>query len=183
MLGLARRCDCLANLYSGTITKDTHFFYWKFQTYPSRSASFHYEVSFPVQTEYVNLFFYTTKDHVNIDKNCSVRDYAQVKYNSMHQEFHRYHKACPDSRNKVICKQSRPIQDYKPRHFAFSFGFYCKDKSSKSLKGLTYNVRIYDQTNETTCSTMPDDVPYCSKFYSEVSHPNLIDHAVKKEAA
>ena len=183
VFGLVRSCDCLTYSYSGTITNDTHFFYRTFQTYPSRSANFYYEVSFPLQTEYVNLFFYTTKDHVNIDKNCSVRDYAQVKYSNMHQKFDRYHKACPDSRYRVICKQSRPIQDYKPRHFAFSFGFDCKDKSSKSLKGLTYHIRIYDQTNKTTCSTMPNNIPYCTKFYNQVSHPNLIGHAVKEEAA
>ena len=30
---------------------------------------------------------------------------------------------------------------------------------------------------------MPNDIPYCTKFYNQVSHPNLIDHAVKEEAA
>ena len=116
-------------------------------------------------------------------RNVQWRTYNQVMHNSMHQEFSTTHKACPDSYSNVHCKQSRRLQDYKPRHFSFSFGFYCKDKSFKSLKGLTYNVIIYDQTNDTSCTTMPADVPYCSKYYSQVSFPNLIDHDKKEDAA
>ena len=93
------------------------------------------------------------------------------------------HKACYRNGNILRCSQSRSIQDYKPRHFAFSFGFYCEHKSSKSLKGLWYNVTVYSQTNETVCSTMPGNVPYCSKFYNQVSHLNLIDHKNREDAA
>ena len=59
------------------------------------------------------------------------------------------------------CSQSRSIQDYKPRHFAFSFGFYCEHKLSNSfLKGLWCNITIYSQTNETKCPTMAVNVPF-----------------------
>ena len=82
-----------------------------------------------------------------------------------------------------IQRHSRPVQDYIPRHFAFSFGFYCKDRSRKSLKGLKYNIIIYSQSNATTCSTMPKDLTYCSNYYTQVSFPNLIDHQNMKDAA
>ena len=83
---------------------------------------------------------------------------------------------CSRKENEMFCHSSVPIQDYMPRHYAFSFGFYCTDKTRKSLKGLTYNVTIHSQTNETTCSAMPVSVPVCSQYYTQVAHPNLIDH-------
>ena len=176
--------DCLS--LSGTITTDRSFYYEKFQTPPSKFATFEYRISFPLMNDddYVNLFFYTTENHINIDHNCSVRTYAQVKYDHLHNEFKDHvHKACYRNGNILRCSQSRSIQDYKPRHFAFSFGFYCEHKLSKSLKGLWYNVSVYSQTNETICSTMPGNVPYCSKFYNQVSHPNLIDQKNREDAA
>ena len=181
MFNFTSWCDSLS--INGTITYDTHFFYRKFPTPPSKLASFEYTVTFPFQLKYVNLFFYTTKIHVNIEEQCSVRSYDQVMHNSSHQEFRTSHKACPDSYSKVHCKQSRSIQDYIPRHFAFSFGFYCQDKSKKSLKGLKYNVIIYSQSNTTTCSTMPNNLTYCSNYYRQVSFPNLIDHQNMEDAA
>ena len=181
MFNFTSWCDSLS--INGTITYDTHFFYRKFQTPPSKLASFEYIVTFPFQMKYVNLFFYTTENHVNIKEQCSVRTYDQVMYKSMHQEFRTSHKACPDSKFNVHCKQSRSIQDYKPRHFAFSFGFYCQDKSRKSLKGLKYNVIIYSQSNTTTCSNMSMDLTYCSNYYTQVSFPNLIDHQNMEYAA
>ena len=181
MFNFTSWCDSLS--INGTITYDTHFFYRKFPTPPSKLASFEYTVTFPFQMKYVNLFFYSTKTHVNINEQCSVRTYDQVMYKSMHQEFRTNHRACPDSYSNVHCKQSRSIQDYKPRHFAFSFGFYCQDKSRKSLRGLQYNVIIYSQSNTTTCSKMPKDLTHCSNYYRQVSFPNLIDHKNMEDAA
>ena len=67
------------------------------------------------------------------------------------------------------------------RHF--SFEFYCKDKSLKSLKGLTYNITVFLLTHEAICPTMPETATKWTQFYSHVSLPNLIDHVNKKEAA
>ena len=181
VLNFTRRCGCLS--LSRTITNDTHFFHAKFPAPASKLATFEYTVTFPFHLEYVNLFFYTTDTHVNIEEECSVRTYDQVMYNHMHQEFRLHHKACPDSYSNVHCKQSRSIQDYMPRHFGFSFGFYCKDKLRKSLKGLKYNVTIHLQSNETKCSNMSNDLTFCSNYYRQVSFPNLIDHTYQKDAA
>ena len=174
-------CDHLS--INGTIDYDTNFFYMRFGTPPSKSASFEYYVTFPFQTEYVNLFFYTTETHVNMENNCSLRTYNQVMHNSMHQEFRTNHKACPDSYNNVHCHQSRRIHHYEPRNFSFSFGFYCTGKLNKSLKGLQYNVIIDHQSNTTVCTNMSKDLTYCSNYYRQVSFPNLIDHSTKEDAA
>ena len=49
------------------------------------------------------------------------------------------------------------IQDYTPRIFSFSFGFYCDQiNSGSSLKGLSYAIIIY-VTNKTNCYVIPHD--------------------------
>ena len=48
----------------------------------------------------------------------------------------------------MICHGKKTIQDYIPRSFAISFGFFCGRAEGNSLKDLTYTISIYDQTNE-----------------------------------
>ena len=72
------------------------------------------------------------------------------------------------------CNGSATIQDYIPRNFGFSFGFYC-GHAKYSLKGLKFNISIYDQTNETECYPIPnDDFIQCRNHYSHMSLPNLV---------
>ena len=78
---------------------------------------------------------------------------------------------------KIKCTGKTTIQDYVPRNYAISFGFYCDFKGMSTLKGLEYNISIYDQSNETKCSPVPhehyNDVD-CRDFYSHMSLPNVI---------
>ena len=178
--------DCQSVSVFGTITDDTFFYYKKIPASPSKSATFESSVLFraPNNADYVNLFFYTTDKHVNIDKKCSVKNYGQVKYDDIHIEFSFNRRlACHRKGDQLECHSFRRIQDFIPRNFAFSFGFYCKEKSNKSLKGLSYNITINFQTNDTSCSAMPETVINCTQYYSEVSLPNLIDHEDKEDAA
>ena len=104
-----------------------------------------YRISFPIQNDgnYVNIYFYTTDDHVNKHEQCSLKTFGQVKNDKMHNELNNRWDCCSRSANEMFCHCSLPIQDYIPRHLAFPFGFYCEDKTTKSLKGLTYNVTVY----------------------------------------
>ena len=178
-----RDIDCYLHSVVGTIADDTSFFYEKFQTPPSRLATFEYSVLIPLENndDYVNFYLYTSEHHVNLEKECSVKDFGQVKNDKLHQEFSR-RKACYQRGNQLFCHRVRHIQDYIPRHFAFSLGFYCEDRLVKSLKGFTFNVTIFSQTNETTCSPMPETAINCAQYYSQVSHPNLINHEKKEDA-
>ena len=170
----------------GTITNGTSFYYKKIPAPPSKLVTLESSASFQVQNDedYVNLFFYTTDNHINIEEKCSVKNYGQVKHDDLHLELsvnRRY--ACHRKKDQLECRIIRRIQDFIPRNFAFSLGFYCNEKSSKSLKGLSYNITVYSQTNETTCSTMPETTANCAQYYNQVSLPNLIDHENKEEAA
>ena len=48
------------------------------------------------------------------------------------------------------------IQDYVPRNYGFSFGYDCMYSERPSLRGLSFNVTISEQTNKTTCIKMPE---------------------------
>ena len=146
--------ECQSVSLVGTIGNDTSFFYEKFPTPPSRLATFEYSVLMPKENnnDYVNLCLYTTEHHVNIEKKCSAKDFGQVKYDKMHEEFSKRRNVCHWRRNELFCHRIRHLQDYESRYFAFSLGFYCKDKPVKSLKGFTFNVTIFSRTNKTSCS-------------------------------
>ena len=51
------------------------------------------------------------------------------------------------------------------------------------MKDLSYNITVNFQTNEISCSAIPETVINCTQYYSQVSLPNLIDHENKEEAA
>ena len=84
----------------------------------------------------------------------------------------------------MTCHGKKTIQDYIPRTFAISFGFFCGRAEEKSLKGLTYNISIYDQTNETKCTPIPYN-PHnpCFWQYRHTTLPNLIGMKNFREAS
>ena len=75
------------------------------------------------------------------------------------------------------CEGRIMIQDYKPRHYGFSFGYSCKYLNRSSLSGLSFNFTISEQTNKTTCTNTPrvnDKIFECDKLYPYTSLPNMI---------
>ena len=128
---------------------------------------------------------YTTENHSSINKQCVTVYYGQLRNENMHTPIRpgRYRfTECTSYQNgpKLRCHGKSPIQDYKPRFYGFSFGFNCgRYQRTESLKGLSFNVSIYDETNETTCIQIP--IPKydvgsvkCSRYYSHTSLPNLV---------
>ena len=71
------------------------------------------------------------------------------------------------------CHGKITLQDFLPRQFAFSFGFGCPARRSLSLKGLKFNISIYDETNVTKCSSVPAHIS-CRNYYSKMSLPNML---------
>ena len=129
---------------------------------------------------------YTTKSHANLDRNCSVNVFGQLRNENLHAPLNPRHKlyhftnCTEDSYGIVHCRGETKIQDYIPRTYGFSFGYRCTPYNEKcanrSLKGLQYNMTIYSQTNETQCISMaPVEMHFriCSKFYPYMSLPNL----------
>ena len=105
--------------------------------------------------------FYTTKDDINLRTNCSNNNYGQLGNQDLHsplREGDKGHSTCklddvdPDM---LFCDGRFTMQDYKPRHYGFSLGYDCTFLDRSSLRGLSFNVTISDQTNKTTCSKIP----------------------------
>ena len=73
------------------------------------------------------------------------------------------------------------IQDYKPRYYGFSFGYYCGNLVRPSLRGLSFNFSIFAQSNKTTCKRIPevkDGFFKCHEMYPYSSLPNLVGFQV-----
>ena len=75
------------------------------------------------------------------------------------------------------CKGRITIHDYQPRNYGFSFRHHCKDNVTQSLRGLSFNFTILDQTNKTTCTEIPemnDRFFECHRFYTQYSMPDMM---------
>ena len=83
------------------------------------------------------------------------------------------------------CEGKTTIQDYKPRHYGFSFGYECHISVKPSLIGLSYNFTIFGQSNKTKCLPFPhilNAIQECTKFYDHIFLPNMIGDPDVKSA-
>ena len=173
--------DVISVSLNGTIHDDISFYYQELLAEPSMRATIVYEITYNLtdRDDYVDVQFYTTSKHENIDKKCTFRANGQALNNNMHfsNSLNTGCSTCCEIYSGLLqCKRGVSIQDYIPRKFSFSLGFNCNDASDKSLNGTTYTVDVFSQTNRTTCSAMPKTSVNCSKFHSWVSYPNLFCH-------
>ena len=165
----------IAKVLTGRIRNNPTFYYKEFPTYPSMSATIEYHIKYlvPAQESQCaicrpNLDIYTTKSDANFFANCSVDSYGQLRNENLHTPLNTRHKeyrftnCTKDHFGILYCFGEIQIQDFKPRKYGFSFGYDCSKpfdgKRKRSLKGLSYNVSIYDQTNVTKCY---HNAPYC----------------------
>ena len=116
-----------------------------------------------------------------LQKQCSFLHYGQLLNDKLHEPLNirsNRETACKISGQTLICSGVKTIQDYKPRDYYLSIGYDCD--SVRSLEGLKYYIRVLDQANETTCLFVDT---YCSRFYWQVSMPNLLGHPNVGKAA
>ena len=159
----------------GKIDNNTSFYYHELSAYPSVLATIHYRITYPLaNSDYVDFQLYTTSSHVNIGKRCTVRNYAQIYNIYMYDDLRIITNWCKIFGKILECKKTVRIQDYIPRKFGFSLGFSCKDATTKSLNGTTFELDVLFQKNETSCSSVPDTSVNCSRFHSLASFPNLL---------
>ena len=103
-------------------------------------------------------------------------DYGQLRNTFMNKQLSQGFTGCRPVNNQTKCGRDDRYQDNIPRNFGFSFGFMCRDVSTKSLKGLSYSLTINDQSNDTECEPIPDTAPFnCTKYYNLATFPNLLD--------
>ena len=140
---------------SGEVSEDVAFIHKTFLPGPvAKRVTIEYNVSFYYRTYlgYLILGIYTTQDQVNLEKNCTYKDYGQVGKTAMHQDLGSWHTHCERRENNTLhCAGNITVQDFIRRKFSISFGFHCHGVTSTSrLKGLTYNISIYPQTEGVT---------------------------------
>ena len=170
-------------LLNGPIVNDISFFHSKLSIQASKSATIEFWITLPKNFEYVNLYIYTTENHINVDKKCSYLSHGQVANDDLHQELSSERNSCQPGNEGLMCHKKLEIQDYISRDYSFSLEFYCKDRLRKSLKGLQYKIRMYAESNETSCTPMPYTITNCSQHYTQVSNHNLLSKNTAEEVA
>ena len=173
---------------AGTIEEDIRFYYRKLSEYPSILATIEYSVIFKQGYTVKKLTIYTSDNHTAFTDKCLSSNYGQLFNEDLHTPLggnnYRRTKCEADKYDPTFnrCHGKIRIQDYIPRNYLFSFGFYCGENGNISLQGLSYNFSIYDQTNETNCFDIPllnerKGGVQCREYYSYMSLPNLMGDA------
>ena len=172
---------------SDEISEDITFIHRTFAAPPSLQAMIKVDVSYPEssvlqQNNNPIMGIYTSNNHVNIKKKCEQFRWGQLKNDILQSRIRldksdirpRFLKCLLEGKDTIQCTGNITIQDFKPRNFSFSFGFSCDGRISySSLKGLTYNMSILEQSNETNCAYLPSVVRESCE-YPFGSLPNLI---------
>ena len=182
--------NCSLTIY-GTIENDTEFYYGELSENPSMLATVEYNITYNYTASliqcpecYPRFEIYTTKDDQSLVTKCSNDIYGQLRNENLHTPLklrskpYRFTQCKLDSDDTDImhCYGKTTIQDYIPRYYGFSLGFTCEQPIKGSLRGISYNISLYDETNQTQCLQMPTliDEYYCAKLYNYMSLPNLI---------
>ena len=112
------------------------------------------------------------QNHVNIERQYVHFRYGQLGNTNLYSRIRvkeldtRTIKCLKTPEEKLHCAGNITIQDFKPIYFSFSFGFPCDSiVSNNSLKGLTYNISIQEQSNETNCISLPRKVTRLCPHY------------------
>ena len=188
LLVILRQQEVTASIsISGDVSEDITFLHKTFPVPPSTRAIIEVDVSYPISSFQRHLIdpilgIYTTKDHINIKKQCTYVRYSQVGNGQLHPRIRLDDsdmgppKCLEHPQGTIHCKGNITIQDFKPRNFSFSFGFRCdRITSSCSLKGLVYNITIHEQTKENNCINLKGKgTDLCTHFYQHGFLPNLV---------
>ena len=161
------------NVYS-TIENDTKFHFRRLSKDPSKSVTVRYSFPCRVSEPRTRMQLYTRDDHHNMQNDCSLVHHEQLLNDKLYVVVFDVildQSPCQINEDHRLCEGTKRIQDYIPRHYYFSFGIDCNH--SGSLQGLSYNISILEQSNDTECSLMPREL-VCHKYYSHTTTPNLI---------
>ena len=187
---------------SDHIETDKTFYFHKLSLLSSKLATIDYSVNVNVTdigikcVEYKTCLYldiYTTEDNQNLKTRCVTNIYGQLRNENLHIPMrltdmpNLINPGSPDKFNKckmddddssiIFCTGRITIQDYLPRNYGFSFGYDCAYSNKPSLRGLSFNISIFGQTNETICTNITevkDGFFQCHKFYSQASLPNML---------
>ena len=154
-----QHCTISALIFSGTIMENTTFYYKRFPTFASKSATMEYNVTYmqyPLSNFPVKLYIYTTEDHRDLQTKCISSDYGQLKNEDfwipLNPRLIPYRQTkCVEKHKQVHCSGKITIRDYIPRIFGFSVGYECVNRNIFSVQGLEFKFMITNQSNITDC--------------------------------
>ena len=174
----------------GTMNEDCHFYYRKLSNIPSTLTTIEYFISYNQSIILVEnstglvMDIYTTEDNINLQTKCSYTVYGQLRnenlYIKLRPRTYRSAKCVLSKDEKFVdCYGKTKIQDFIPRNYAFSFGYICSDSENvNSIKGLFYNISIYEQLNQTECAPFEEKSfgLECPDVHKYMSFPNMLGH-------
>ena len=151
-----QRTHSLTASASGSTPRGKNFFHKKFPVPPAKYAMIEVDVLIPRdQVPKTTLFMgiYTTEDNADIKRRCTHNQYGQLGNKNLYTVLRSY----LDLSGPLSCRYNWAldctgeisIQDYTPRNFSFSFGFFCH-QGFRLLPDLQCEMTIH-VTNETTC--------------------------------
>ena len=174
---------------SGIISENITFLHKTFPVPPSKRAIIKVNAFYPIssignpfigtQDHLPVLEIYTTERNVNVKSQCTSIKYGQLGNGNLKIRLRPRTEplnCLKGQQGFVYCTGSITVQDFKPRKFSFSLGFRCKDiDAMSSLKGLSYNISIHEQINETNCIQLPyNKMKLCQQYYQYTTLPNLM---------
>ena len=179
----------LERTVSGEILENVTFIHRTFPVPPSMRAIIEVDVLLPDNLRgwprYATMGIYTTPDHINIKKQCTHSWIGQLANQDLHFKIEppRDLNCEVASCNMLHFTRNITVQDFKPRNFSFSFGFWCDTTSAPSpLKNLVYNITIRGQTNETKCIQLTRNHT-CYRYMQYRISPNLLSSSFKTSDA
>ena len=173
---------------SDQISTDTEFYFRELSVFPSKLATIEYSVKIntsDIGDPSVCLAIYTTKDDRDLKTNCIHDSFGQLGNEDLHTPLYNRSKPYRSTTCKLDhinsemlhCEGRITVHDYKPRSYGFLFGYHCEELVRPSLRNLSFNFTISGQTNETTCTEVPeldDGFFNCHQLYLHISLPNLV---------
>ena len=186
-------CDYLPpcegkNTVTGAIEEDTSWFLSNLSVCPAMSVSIEYHIQYqcpscvyggrprnlPIIT-----FYYNGQDSPNIQGRCNAEMHGQLYNEDLAVPLRgRYREKfwCNYRYGGIRkCYGRTQIRDFEPKLYFFSLGFECNEAKG-NLKGLKYEVTIYDESNETSCvdlnSTSEFLINQCQRSYHYAAIPN-----------
>ena len=158
------------NSVKGTIEEDTTWFLSDLSVRPAMRASIEYNIRYPKGgPPPVLTFYYMGQDSPNLQQRCNAK---------MHGQLFNQKLAIPLednfwSNNYGIIE----IQDFEPKSYFFSLGFECGERKG-NLKGLKYEVTIYDESNQISCNDLSkvdaERIDRCDRSYQYAAIPNQV---------
>ena len=185
-------CDYLPpcegkNTVKGGIEEDPTWFLSNLSVRPAKMASIEYNIQYQCSDclwneRHQNLpiitFYYGGQDSPNLRDKCNSEMHGQLFNKDLAIPLQKNAEKfwCNDKNGGTRkCYGRTQIQDFEPKSYFFSLGFDC-NQGKGNLKGLHYEVTIYDESNETNCVDLNkvdlQRIGLCERSYQYAAIPN-----------